>query len=128
MLVPLALYSSSSSTADHITANIVEDTPWIGNFTETNIRQLNQSYAYVATWAKEKIPYAPGADAAFFLWIKLGQVYAERHPHLGLDPQASEKKLDALLLKHKVFVAAGGQFLCGGGVVPDDVCVSGGVA
>lgn len=110
-LVPLALYSSSSSAADHITANIVEDTPWIDNFIESNSRALSESYSFVATWAKEKnIPYAPGANAAFFLWIKLGQVYSERHAHLGLDSQTAEKQLDALFLKHKVFVAAGGQF------------------
>lgn len=110
-LVPLALYSSSSSVADHIVCNILADDAWIENYLDMNSRLLAESYAYVARWAKSACsPYALGANAAFFVWAKLGQLYIERHPKLNLSPDAAETKLNQLFLKHKVFVAAGSQF------------------
>ncbi len=108
-LMSVALLSSSSSAADHIAANVLEDTRWIEKYLAENRRLLAENYSLVAEWAKSnKIEYAPGASAAFFLWINFGRAYHERHA--VVDPDTAEKSFNELFLKHKVFVTPGSQY------------------
>ncbi|KAF0316107.1 hypothetical protein GQ607_016645, partial [Colletotrichum asianum] len=54
------------------------------------------------------ITYAPGANAAFFLWADLGKAYRDRHPEKIIEDP--EKEIMAIMLQHKVFVAPGQGF------------------
>lgn len=108
-LVSVAIYSSSSSAADQIASNILEDTTWINNYITENQRLLSENYSFVTNWAKEHdLPYAPGANGAFFLWVNFGRVYQKRYPDVSLEE--AEKTVDKLFLNNKVFVAAGSHF------------------
>jgi len=55
------------------------------------------------------IEYAPGCNAAFFLWVNLGKRYRELHPEVSEDEDIGEKVMQQLL-KHRVFLASGALF------------------
>ena len=108
-LVPVALYSSASSISDHAAANILEDTAWVQAYTSENRRKLSKRYEFVTAWArKNNITYAPGVNAAFFLWVDLGTVYRSRNPEAKVE--SIDAELMAALLGRKVFLASGKQF------------------
>ncbi|KAK3690656.1 hypothetical protein LTR37_019058 [Vermiconidia calcicola] len=108
-LVPVALYSSSSSLSDHATANILEDEAWVDGYISENRRRLSRHYEIAANWAiQNKIEYMPGVNAAFFLWINLGKSYRERNPQkkvANIDEHVMQE-----LLTQRVFLASGVQF------------------
>ena len=80
-LVPVSLYSSSSAVTDHIVANFLDDRAWVERYISENRRQLAANYEHVAAWANDNdVPYAPGVNAAFFLWVNLGAAWKKRHP------------------------------------------------
>jgi len=108
-LVPVALFSSSSSAADHITANILEDDLWLEDYVQENSRLLSQHYTFVVNWARSNgIEYYAGANAAFFIILNLGKVFQARHTEMtALD---AERTINTLLLKEKVFLVAGEDF------------------
>lgn len=67
--VPVALYSSVSSTSDHLSARLLEDTAWVQAYTCENRRRLSERYEFTTASAQENgITYAPGVNAAFFPW------------------------------------------------------------
>ena len=110
-----ALFSRSatacmvSSLADHVYANILADFTWVDAYLAKNSMALQENYNIVADWARaNKIRFAPGANAGFFLWVQLGQVYSDNHP--GLDLPDVKGHLMQLLLESKVFVAPGKSF------------------
>lgn len=108
-LVPVGIYSSPSGISDHVTANILDDTEWVDAYIAENQRILQENFELVASWAKESgIVYAPGANAAFFLWVNLGRAYHERHP----ERQSEDITVTVMraLLEKKVFLASGKQF------------------
>ena len=108
-LVPVALYSSVSSISDHAAANILEDTAWVRTYTCENRRRLSERYGFTAGWARDNgITYAPGVNAAFFLWVDLGSAYQSRHPEVKIECVDSE--VMHALLGEKVFLASGKQF------------------
>ncbi|OTA01199.1 aminotransferase, putative [Trichoderma parareesei] len=108
-LIPLNLYSSASSIADHATANILEDDAWVETYIAENQRRLAEQYRVVTLWAKENgITYRPGVNAAFFLWVDLGSVFRKLHPNTKTDDL--NKTIATALLKHKVFLASGTAF------------------
>ncbi|KAM0715719.1 hypothetical protein Q7P37_009219 [Cladosporium fusiforme] len=108
-LVPVALYSSVSSISDHVFANILEDKTWVQDYIHENCRKLSERYQLVTTWAREnKITYAPGVNAAFFLWVDLGSVYRDRHPQERVG--CVDTIVMNLMLTNKVFLASGKQF------------------
>ncbi|EXJ74594.1 uncharacterized protein A1O5_02890 [Cladophialophora psammophila CBS 110553] len=116
-LLEVAIYSYASSVAEHIAANILEDDPWVDNYIQTNQTRLAKSYSLVVEFLnKHNIPYTPGANAAFFLWVDLGKAYLERHPERRRD--AGEEQADngtsvqimQLLMKNKVFLGGGAVF------------------
>jgi aspartate/methionine/tyrosine aminotransferase len=108
-LVPVALYSSVSSISDHASANIMEDTAWVQSYTSENRRKLSERYERVTTWARNNnITYAPGVNAAFFLWVDLGKAYRSRNPEAKVESVDAE--VMTALLGKKVFLASGKQF------------------
>lgn len=104
-----AIYSSIASLADHATCNLLEDSAWIDAYILENRRKLAQHYNVVASWAQQHgIEFAGGVNAAFFLWLNLGDAYRARHqpgPDVDLDGEITRA-----LLGEKVFVAPGGSF------------------
>jgi aspartate/methionine/tyrosine aminotransferase len=108
-LVPVALYSSASSISDHVSADILQDTAWVQAYTAENRRKLSERYEVVTTWARENsITYAPGVNAAFFIWVNLGKAYQSHHPEAQTGSIDSE--VMTALLEKRVFLASGKQF------------------
>ncbi|KAL7941309.1 pyridoxal phosphate-dependent transferase [Trichoderma barbatum] len=108
-LIPVNLYSSASSIADHATANILEDDAWVETYIAENRRRLSQQYISVTSWAKENnIAYRHGVNAAFFLWVDLGSVFKSLHPNV--ETSDLNKTIATALLKHKIFLASGTAF------------------
>lgn len=108
-LVPVSLYSSSSSITDHVTANILEDETWVESYVEQNRRSLADSYEHVTSWARDQgVEYAAGVNAAFFLWVNLGAAYQKTQADV-VGEDITQVIMDALL-REKVFLASGVQF------------------
>ncbi|KAF7563399.1 hypothetical protein G7046_g742 [Stylonectria norvegica] len=108
-LIPIGLYSSVSSLADHATANILEDDLWVECYIAENRRKLSEQYALVTSWAKKHdIDYAPGVNAAFFLWVNLGKAY--RVHHSVAENEDIAQVLTKALMAQKVFLASGKDF------------------
>jgi aspartate/methionine/tyrosine aminotransferase len=111
-LLPVSLYSSTSAITDCAAANMLNDDEWVDKYIEENRSALQSNFEHVAKWAKgHGFEYAPGVNAAFFLWLNLGAAYRESHPELeengGVD--IDQLVMDALL-GEKVFLASGTQF------------------
>ncbi|KAH8746600.1 pyridoxal phosphate-dependent transferase [Diaporthe sp. PMI_573] len=108
-LTAVGLYSSVSSISDHVTANVLEDDAWVESYVSENQSRLSQQYTRVTEWAKRNdIDYAPGVNAAFFLWVDLGKNYKARH-EVPEDADVNQLITKALL-SHKVFIASGKDF------------------
>ena len=108
-LLQPALYSVPSAMSDHAAANILEDEAFTEKYIKKNQRKLAEHHKLVATWAKDNdIEYKPGVNAAFFLWVNLGQAYRQRHPEMKVDD--IDDHVMQLLLKHRLFLASGVQF------------------
>ncbi|KAM6512336.1 hypothetical protein FSOLCH5_010051 [Fusarium solani] len=108
-LVAVGLYSSVSSISDHVTINLLEDDAFVESYMAENRKKLATQYERAVSWAKKNnITYAPGVNAAFFLWVDLGKAYKARHT-------VEEKEdITALVMKEllekKVFLASGEAF------------------
>jgi aspartate/methionine/tyrosine aminotransferase len=106
----ISLYSYPSGVSDHLAALILEDTKFTEPYIRQNQTKLSDLYAYTAKYAKtHAIEYAPGCNAAFFLWVNLGKKYRELHPEVPEDEDIGEKVMQQLL-KHRVFLASGALF------------------
>ncbi|KAI9041330.1 uncharacterized protein KD926_006906 [Aspergillus affinis] len=107
-LVPVSLYSSSSSLTEQAVANFLGDDVWVEKFIKANRQFVAQNHEHVVHWARENsIPYATGTNSTFFLWVTLG--FALQKDHV-VCPELEQEIMDALLLK-KVFLMAGKQFV-----------------
>jgi aspartate/methionine/tyrosine aminotransferase len=109
-LKSVAIYSYVSSITDHIVAQVLED----DIFTEAYISENRRRLATMHTFASEflrlhDIPYQTGTNAAFFLWVDLGQAYSDRHPGRVATRDIADEVKQALWLQ-KVYVAYGGNF------------------
>ncbi|KAJ5119730.1 hypothetical protein N7448_010399 [Penicillium atrosanguineum] len=106
----ISLYSYPSGISDHLTALILEDANFTKTYIEQNRRKLSDSYAFTANYVKgHGIEYAPGCNAAFFLWVNLGKKYRELHPDVSEDEDLGEQVMQQLL-NHRVFLASGALF------------------
>ncbi|RSL77939.1 hypothetical protein CEP51_008642 [Fusarium floridanum] len=108
-LVAVGLYSSVSSISDHVTINLLEDDTFVESYMTENRKKLAAQYERAVSWAKKNdITYAPGVNAAFFLWVDLGKAYKARHA------VEDDKDITGLvmkkLLEKKVFLASGEAF------------------
>ncbi|KAF5009672.1 hypothetical protein FDECE_4118 [Fusarium decemcellulare] len=108
-LVSVGLYSSVSSISDHVTVNILEDDAFVESYMTENRKKLSAQYERVVSWAnKNEITYAPGVNAAFFLWVDLGKAYRARHS-VPETEDITNLVMDKLMQK-KVFLASGEAF------------------
>lgn len=108
-LLPVAVYSGMSSLTQHVTTSILEDFAWTAKYIEENQMKLAKQYEYAVAWAKQKnVEYAPGVNAAFFLWINLGKIYMVRNPSTSLEQL--DETTNKVLLDQKVFLASGKGF------------------
>ncbi|VUC36256.1 unnamed protein product [Clonostachys rosea] len=111
-LLPVSLYSSTSAITDSAAAKMLNDDEWVDGYIKENQRALQSNFEHVANWARgHGIEYAPGVNAAFFLWLNLGAAYRKSRP--GLEGKTNvdidQVVMDALLAK-KIFLASGAQF------------------
>ncbi|KAH6987889.1 pyridoxal phosphate-dependent transferase [Ilyonectria sp. MPI-CAGE-AT-0026] len=108
-IVAVGLYSSVSSLSDHITCNLLDDDAWVDGYIAENQKKLSQQYTRVVAWAKKNdITYAPGVNAAFFLWVDLGKVY--RAHHQVAENEDVSDSITKALLSRKIFLASGKDF------------------
>ncbi|KAL2677171.1 hypothetical protein Neosp_010939 [[Neocosmospora] mangrovei] len=108
-LVAVGLYSSVSSISDHITVNLLEDDAFVESYMAENRKKLAAQYERAVSWAKKNdITYAPGVNAAFFLWVDLGKAYRARHT--VEDGKDITELVMKKLLEKKVFLASGEAF------------------
>ncbi|EAU31807.1 hypothetical protein ATEG_07545 [Aspergillus terreus NIH2624] len=104
------IYSYSSQVADHLTSLVLEDEAFTDEYIRLNREKLSASYTYAAKYMTDcGIEYAPGCNAAFFLWVNLGKRYRELHPNESESEDIGDKVMQRLL-KHKVFLASGALF------------------
>lgn len=108
-LAAVGLYSYVSSISDHITVNLLDDDAFVDSYIVENRRKLSEQYQRVTTWAKKhNITYAPGANAAFFLWVDLGTAYKAAH-NVPESEDISSLITDKLL-DTKVFISSGKDY------------------
>ncbi|KAL5356102.1 pyridoxal phosphate-dependent transferase [Aspergillus floccosus] len=104
------IYSYPSQVTDHLTSLVLEDEAFTEEYIRLNREKLSESYTYAAKYMRDRgIEYAPGCNAAFFLWVNLGKRYRELHPDEDGSEDIGEKVMQRLL-KHKVFLASGALF------------------
>lgn len=109
-LVPVTLYSSTSSMADQAVGNMLSDDQWVEKYVEENRQSLQKNYEHVTAWARGNgVEYAPGVNAAFFLWVNLGAVYRKTHPEAANEKDIDNAIMESLL-KERVFIASGAAF------------------
>jgi aspartate/methionine/tyrosine aminotransferase len=110
-LLGVSLYSFVSGLSDHITANILEDDTFTDNYIRQNREKLSRSYRFITDYAKDhNITYAPGCNAAFFLWVDLGKRYLDTHPESTLEGNDLSDEVMRRLLGKRVFLASGVLF------------------
>lgn len=108
-LVAVGLYSSVSSISDHVTVNLLEDDTFVDSYMAENRKKLAAQYERAVSWAKKNdITYAPGVNAAFFLWVDLGKAYRARHD-VGETEDITGLVMKKLL-GNRVFLASGEAF------------------
>ncbi|KAJ5459752.1 uncharacterized protein N7458_001304 [Penicillium daleae] len=106
----ISLYSYSSGIADHLVAGLLEAEAFTNDYIQENQKRLSESYAFAVQFLKKNgIEYAPGCNAAFFLWVDLGKRYREVHQEVSADEEIGEKVMRRLL-EEKVFLASGVLF------------------
>ena len=106
----LSLYSYPSAISGHLASLLLEDFDFTEDYIQQNQKKLSDSHAYAAEMARlHGIEYAPGANAAFFLWFNLGKRYRELHREVSKDDVVEEIIMQNLL-KRKVFLARGTVF------------------
>ncbi|KAA8904584.1 hypothetical protein TRICI_005454 [Trichomonascus ciferrii] len=106
-----SIYSSISSLSDHVTASLLEDEEWVDGYIKQNCKLLSKQHQRAVSWAKENnVPYSPGVNAAFFLWVDLGTAYKNNHPDQKIAD--IDKTVSKALLDSKVFLSAGKDFGC----------------
>jgi aspartate/methionine/tyrosine aminotransferase len=120
-----ALYTFPSSPSDHIACKILENDKWTDWYIKENQKRLSENYALtVKSLDEHDIPYYPGSNAAFFVWVDLGEAARRRKrsktvtaiADLSIGDGDSKKGSDtttdimAKLLEQRVFLASGKAF------------------
>ena len=120
-----ALYTFPSSPSDHITCKVLENDDWTDWYIKENQKRLSENYALTVKFLREHdVPYTPGSNAAFFVWVDLGAAVRRRRSsqkRIGLEDlslAASGRREDhdvtldimSKLLEQKVFLASGQAF------------------
>lgn len=101
-LVPVSIYSYTSSLADDIAVTLLSDDEFVDWYIAENCRRLKKNYELVAAWAdRHQIEYKKGVNAAFFLWVNLGQIYS-RAAKEGAIQSESTDRIEAQLKKTQI--------------------------
>lgn len=109
-ITTVALFSSASSVADHIVANLIEDTPFIEQYITTNRQRLSTAYSQVIAFLRQhNLQYTPGSNAGFFIWVNLGEAYLRKHPQRKGEGGLTKEIMNALL-EQKLYLASGEMF------------------
>ncbi|GAM84053.1 hypothetical protein ANO11243_020440 [Dothideomycetidae sp. 11243] len=104
-----AIYSYISGLSDHVVAEVLEDEDWTDKYLITSRQRLADTFAFaVDILNRHSIPYTPGSNSGFFLWVDLAQLYRDKFP-LDADTDVTQVIMDALM-KNKVFLASGTAF------------------
>ena len=109
-LIPVAIYSYVSGITDHVVSSLLEDHDWSDRYIKENQRRLSHGYSRVVSFLrKHDIEYAPGPNAAFFVWIDLGKAYLQRNPDRKDSKDLTQEIMDKLL-EQKLYMASGTNF------------------
>jgi aspartate/methionine/tyrosine aminotransferase len=102
-----SFYSSPSSLTENAILAILSDKTFVESYLRTSEERLSEAYCHAVTLLKKySIPYTPGANAAFFLWLDLGKKYAEGHSEVS-DTAAITQVIFERLMERKIFVVPG---------------------
>jgi aspartate/methionine/tyrosine aminotransferase len=105
----LNLFGYPSSASDHIATLLLEDDAFTDYYIATNRARIAKSYHTATAFLRRHgIPYAPGVNAAFFLWVDLLSVVKEKRPDLAAAVLV--EKLKAEMDKGKVWITDGDNF------------------
>ncbi|KAF2019461.1 PLP-dependent transferase [Aaosphaeria arxii CBS 175.79] len=107
-----SLMSAPSSLAENAVTHILNDEKFLDFYIKTNQERISKAYAFAVKMLNQyDIPYAPNANAAFFLFINLSKKLQEKHPESVVDgePHASTALVYKLLLAKQVYVVSGDE-------------------
>lgn len=107
----VGIYSYVSSLTDHIVTQVLEDDAFTDAYISENRRRLASMYTFASEFLRlHGIPYKTGTNAAFFLWVDLGQAYNDRHHNRAATAREITDELKQALWLQRVYVAYGGNF------------------
>ncbi|KAF2690205.1 PLP-dependent transferase [Lentithecium fluviatile CBS 122367] len=103
----LSVLHHSGTIPSLLASTLLEDTAWHDSFFATSRERLGRAAAFAKELLdKAAIPYAPGANAGFFLWVDLRRWLGEKDGDGG-DEWAREEALSARMATEKVFMIGG---------------------
>jgi aspartate/methionine/tyrosine aminotransferase len=120
-----ALYTFPSSPSDHIACKILENDEWTAWYIKENQKRLSENYALTIKSLNEyDIPYYQRSNAAFFVWVDLGEATRRRRRSGtvttiadlsigdgdGKESNDTTTDIMAKLLEQRVFLASGKAF------------------
>ncbi len=92
------IYSHASGITDHLMSLLFENTQFTDSYIQQNQKKLSETYAYTVDFMRQHgIEYAPGCNAAFFVWLNLGKKYRELYPEISENEDVGEKVMQQLL-------------------------------
>ncbi|OMP85363.1 1-aminocyclopropane-1-carboxylate synthase-like protein 1 [Diplodia seriata] len=87
----ISLVNYPPAPSDLIATSILSSPAFTASYIATNRARIAAAYAFATAWLRRRdVPYAPGSNAGFFLWIGLGR---------ALTKATGGKKYDHALLK-----------------------------
>ncbi|KAK2755777.1 putative secondary metabolism biosynthetic enzyme [Arachnomyces sp. PD_36] len=117
-----AVFCYPASLSDHIAANVLEDQDFNTKYTKTNQLRLSENYHFTISFLKKHgIPYYPGSNAGFFVWVNLRPSFENSLSESMKDKlklegskEVDSRKLSArimeALMEKKIFLASGESF------------------
>ncbi|KAF2006628.1 aminotransferase [Amniculicola lignicola CBS 123094] len=105
----LGIYSSPSSLSENAVLQIVSNADFVNSYITTNQERLAAAYTFAAVLlSKHGIEYAPGVNAAFFLWANLGKKYREKYPAKKSDDDFGlTKEIWDRCMENRVYIVHG---------------------
>jgi bifunctional pyridoxal-dependent enzyme with beta-cystathionase and maltose regulon repressor activities len=115
-------FSGPSSLSDLAASSILSDDAFLEAFIKTNRLRLAQNYKIATEFlVTHDIPYKEGSNAGLFVWADLFAPNQTKIKSLVIKQQdagkasqetlvAMEEEMTDVLLKHRIFLASGGDF------------------
>ena len=97
---------------DAIASRLLSDVVFTSHYIQENRLRISISYSYITTLLKKHdIPYSPGTNVAFFLWVELRSVYLRNRsssfPLIVEQGAKLDKEINDKLLEKKVYLDSG---------------------